>query len=77
MSSYDALGSLMLGPIGLLIAGPAAVAFGAHPALLGCAAIMTLTTTLALLSRGVRDMRPRPESPGPDTTPPAPAEVIA
>ena len=77
VSSYDALGSLMLGPIGLLIAGPAAVAFGAHPALLGCAAIMTLTTALALLSRGVRDMRPRPESPGPDTTPPAPAEVIA
>ena len=77
VSSYDALGSLMLGPIGLLIAGPAAVAFGAHQALLGCAAIMTLTTGLALLSRGVRDMRPRPEPAGPDSTPPAPAEVVA
>lgn len=77
VSSYDALGSLMLGPVGLLIAGPAAVSFGPHAALLGCAVIMTLTTALALLSRGVRTMRPRPGPAEPDTTPPAPAEVIA
>jgi MFS family permease len=57
VSSYDALGSFMFGPIGLLLAGPAAAAFGARPTLLACAAIMVVATTAALLSPDVRRMR--------------------
>ena len=44
VSSYDALGSLMFGPIGLLLAGPVALAYGPKPALLGCAAIIVIVT---------------------------------
>lgn len=66
VTSYDALGSLMLGPLGLLLAGPAAVLVGAHTALLGCAAIVVLVSLAALLSPGVRRLR-APE--------PAPAEA--
>lgn len=40
VSSYDALGSLMFGPIGLLVAGPVAIVVGPRPALLGCAAVV-------------------------------------
>jgi hypothetical protein len=57
VSSYDALGSLMFGPVGLLIAGPVAVAIGPKPALLGCAAIVVISTLAALLSPGVRNLR--------------------
>lgn len=54
VSSYDALGSLMLGPVGLLLAGPAAVWWGPHPALVGCGVVMVLTTLGALCAPGVR-----------------------
>nr|WP_275955125.1 MFS transporter [Planomonospora venezuelensis] len=57
VSSYDALGSLMFGPIGLLLAGPIAIAVGPKPALVGCAAIVTLSCLAALLSPGVRRLR--------------------
>ncbi|MFG1707504.1 MFS transporter [Nonomuraea sp. M3C6] len=57
VSSYDMLGSLMFGPIGLLLAGPAASLFGTEQALLGCAAIVVLSTLAALLSPGVRNLR--------------------
>jgi MFS family permease len=57
VSSYDALGSLMFGPIGLLLAGPLAIVTGPRPALLGCAAIVVLTSLAALLSPGVRGLR--------------------
>ncbi|MBG0827000.1 MFS transporter [Planomonospora sp. ID67723] len=57
VSSYDALGSLMFGPIGLLVAGPAAVLIGPGPALIGCAAIVVLSSLAALLSPGVRGLR--------------------
>jgi MFS family permease len=57
VSSYDALGSLMFGPIGLLLAGPASVAFGARPALVGCAVIMTATALVALAAPGVWRLR--------------------
>lgn len=56
VSSYDALGSLMFGPIGLLAAGPVAVLIGARPALLGCAALIVLSTFAALASPGVRNL---------------------
>lgn len=59
VSSYDALGSLMLGPVGLALAGPATVAFGVHPALIGAGVISTLTALLALLSPDLRRLRAR------------------
>jgi predicted MFS family arabinose efflux permease len=55
--AYDALGSFMFGPIGLLLAGPAAAAFGARPTLLACAGVMVVATLAALLSPDVRRMR--------------------
>ncbi|MEV7013626.1 MFS transporter [Streptosporangium sp. NPDC051022] len=57
VSSYDALGSLMFGPLGLLLAGPAAILVGPRHALLGCAAIVLLASLAALLSPGVRGLR--------------------
>jgi MFS family permease len=52
--SYDALGSWVLIPIGLAVAGPAAELFGTRPTILGATAI-SLTATLAVLF--VRDVR--------------------
>jgi MFS family permease len=52
--SYDALGSWVLIPLGLAIAGPAAELFGTEETILGAAAI-SLTATLAVLF--VRDVR--------------------
>ena len=57
VSSYDALGSLMLGPLGLLLAGPAAEAVGPHRALVGCALVMVATTVFALCFPGVRRLQ--------------------
>ena len=59
VASYDALGSLMLGPLGLVLAGPATVAFGAHTALIGAGVISLVTTCLALLAPEVRQLRAR------------------
>jgi MFS family permease len=52
--SYDALGSWVLIPLGLAVAGPASEVFGTRPTILGAAAI-SLTATLAVLF--VRDVR--------------------
>ncbi|NUW43238.1 MFS transporter [Nonomuraea rhodomycinica] len=57
VSSYDALGSLMFGPLGLMLAGPVAALVGTREALLGCAALVVLSTLAALLSPGVRNLR--------------------
>ncbi len=57
VASYDALGSLMLGPIGLLLAGPATLAFGVHNALIGAGIINLVVTALALLSPEVRNLK--------------------
>ena len=54
VSSYDALGSFALIPLGLAIVGPAAQFFGTRETLLGAAAI-SLTATLAVLF--VHDVR--------------------
>jgi predicted MFS family arabinose efflux permease len=63
VSSYDLLGSLMFGPIGLLLAGPAAGWFGTRESLLGCAVIVVISTLAALLSPGVRNLRaPEPRA---------------
>jgi MFS family permease len=60
VTSYDALGALMLGPVGLLIAGPAAVFVGAAPSLLFSAAVVVLASIAALSVPDVRTLRSRP-----------------
>lgn len=59
VASYDALGSLMLGPLGLILAGPAILAFGVHASLIGTGVIATVVTGLALLSPEVRRLKSR------------------
>jgi MFS family permease len=59
VASYDALGSLMLGPLGLILAGPAILAFGVHAALIGTGIIAIVTTLLALAAPEVRQLRSR------------------
>ncbi len=56
VSSYDALGSLMLGPVGMLLAGPAVALVGAQASMLGSAVLIAVASLLALLSPGVRDL---------------------
>lgn len=63
VSSYDWFGSLALAPLGLLIAGPVASAAGTSKALAGCAALIVLATTAALLSPQVRTLRAAAETP--------------
>ncbi len=60
VSSYDAMGSLMFGPIGLALAGPLIVGVGSQTAFLIAAAIATVATLAALLSRSVRQLRSQP-----------------
>ncbi|MFI7537071.1 MFS transporter [Streptosporangium sp. NPDC049376] len=72
VSSYDALGSLMFGPIGLMLAGPAAILVGPRPALLGCAALILLASLAALLFPGVRGLR----APVQETEAPAAVEAV-
>ncbi|WP_336210830.1 MFS transporter [Nonomuraea sp. LPB2021202275-12-8] len=65
VSSYDALGSLMFGPLGLMLAGPVAALVGVEAALIGCGVLIVLSTCAALLSPGVRNLRapvPQPAS---------------
>jgi predicted MFS family arabinose efflux permease len=54
--SYDALGSFIAIPLGQTLAGPAALAWGLGPTLLGCAAIVLLSVLGMLLSRDVRTL---------------------
>ncbi|MBX6386638.1 MAG: MFS transporter [Microbispora sp.] len=57
VSSYDSLGSLMLGPVGMLLAGSLAVTIGPQHALIGCAVMVVLVSVLAVLFPGVRELR--------------------
>jgi MFS family permease len=63
VSSYDALGTLLLGPVGLLLAGPSVDRVGASPALLFCAAVTVLASAAALCAPGVRNLRWTTERP--------------
>lgn len=56
VSAYDAFGSLSLGPLALLAAGPLAELVGARPALLWCAGVIVAATAAALLSPQVRKL---------------------
>lgn len=57
VSAYDAMGSLMFGPIGLAIAGPLIVAVGLQTAFLLAAGVVLLAVLASLLSRSVRELR--------------------
>ncbi len=74
VSSYDALGSLLLGPLGLILAGPVAATFGAHAGLVACGVVMIVVNVAALLAPGVRSLE-SPRTPPPPTQPPDPVEA--
>lgn len=56
VSAYDAMGSLMFGPIGLALAGPVVAAVGLQSAFLLSAAIITVMVLATLLSPAVRNL---------------------
>jgi len=60
VSSYDALGSLLMSPLGLVLAGPAVATLGPRPAMLTCGLLLVLITLSSLLSRDVRTLRLAP-----------------
>jgi MFS family permease len=62
VSSYDALGSFVLIPLGLAVAGPLAQAIGTRPTILVAAAISLTATLAVLLVRDVRTISRRPEA---------------
>jgi hypothetical protein len=56
VSSYDALGTFSLGPVGLLLAGPSVGVVGVQAALLISAGVTALASFAALCSPGVRNL---------------------
>ncbi|MHB0929530.1 MAG: MFS transporter [Candidatus Nanopelagicales bacterium] len=56
-SAFDAMGSLLFGPVGLAVAGPVIAAFGLRPLFIGAAALTTVLLVLPLFEREVRDLR--------------------
>jgi MFS family permease len=63
VSSYDALGSFVLMPVGQAAAGPAAAALGVRGALYAAAATVLVTTLAVLAVRDVRTLRRRDGQP--------------
>ncbi|TDD46621.1 MFS transporter [Kribbella antibiotica] len=64
VSSYDALGSLLMSPLALMLAGPAVALLGARPAMLLCGALLVVITASGLISRDVRTVKlNQPEPP--------------
>lgn len=62
VGAYDALGSLMFGPIGLALAGPLSLLIGLQQAFFLAAAISTIAIAASLMSRALRDVRMSPET---------------
>ena len=56
VSAYDAMGSLMFGPIGLALAGPLVAAVGLQSAFLLSAVVITVALLTTLLSPSVRNL---------------------
>ena len=54
VSSYDSLGSMLMSPIALMLAGPAVVLLGERNAMLACGILLIGITTISLVSRDVR-----------------------
>ena len=63
--SYDALGSLVLIPLGLVVAGPVAEAIGAHATLRAAAIVIAAGIVGMLLVRDVRTLERKPVTPSP------------
>ena len=59
VSSYDALGSFALIPLGFAAAGAVAAAIGTRATFFGAAALITAATALVLLIRDVRTLERR------------------
>lgn len=59
LSSYDALGSFVLIPVGLAVAGPLGAAIGLRAAFIGSAVLIVAATALVLLSGNVRTLERR------------------
>lgn len=55
--SYDMIGSYVAVPAGQLAVGPTAAAIGNSKTLVGCAALIVVTTLAALISRDLRSLR--------------------
>ena len=71
VSSYDALGSLMFGPIGLALAGPMVALIGLETAFLVAAAVALVALALPLLVRSVWTVTtagPAPATPSEDAS---------
>lgn len=63
-SAFDAMGSLLLGPVGLALAGPVITAFGLRALFVACGVLTLVMLMLPLFEREVRDLRwldPEPE----------------
>jgi MFS family permease len=75
VTSYDALGSFVLGPLGLLAVGPAVAAAGIGTTLAAAGSLVTAGNVLALCAGSVRRLGANPEaSPASGASPsPAPA----
>ena len=63
LSSYDALGSFALAPVGTAVAGPLAASFGTSAVLTAGAILVALLTAAVLLVPEVRNMQRQPVSP--------------
>jgi MFS family permease len=59
LSSYDALGSFVLTPVGLAVAGPLGAAIGLRRTFLGSAVLIVVATALVLVSGDVRTLERR------------------
>jgi predicted MFS family arabinose efflux permease len=64
LSSYDALGSFALAPVGTAVAGPLAASFGTSAVLTAGAVLIVLLTAAVLLVPEVRNMQRQAVSPG-------------
>ena len=56
-SAFDAMGSLILGPVGLALAGPIIAAFGLRTLFVASGVLTLVMVLLPLLEREVRDLR--------------------
>lgn len=61
VTSYDALGSFVLGPLGLLAVGPVAAAAGTGPTLAGAGCLVIAANVFALCTGAVRRLPARPD----------------
>jgi hypothetical protein len=73
ISSYDALGSWVLMPLGYIAAGPVAAAIGIRSTFIAAAALTIGATALVLLSRDVRTLERRTAAPAEADAAPVPA----